>query len=127
MKNHSNPDSTNLDSLQQQLSELTERELQLRTTSENLKQLFELAPFGYQSLDENGYFLDVNQTWLNTLGRAREEVIGRNFTEFLDPDMAAPFLLIIFSNLKNSGPLNPLSSKCSEKTVQRLPFLLTVG
>lgn len=85
MDNQSNSDSADLDSLQNQLSELSEREQQLRTTSSNLKQLIDLAPFGYQSLDENGCFIDVNQTWLNTLGRTREEVIGKNFAEFLDP------------------------------------------
>ena len=96
MSNLSNPGSTELVSLKQQLSELTERELQLRTTYENLKQLFELAPFGYQSLDEDGNFLDVNQTWLNTLGRVREEVIGKNFTEFLDPAWQ-PFFLGLYA------------------------------
>ncbi len=102
MSDLSNPGSTELDSLKQQLSELTERELQLRTTYENLKQLFELAPFGYQSLDEDGCFLDVNQTWLNTLGRVREEVIGRNFTEFLDPAWQ-PFFLENFPKTRDRG------------------------
>lgn len=102
MSNLSNPGSTELVSLKQQLSELTERELQLRTTYENLKQLFELAPFGYQSLDEDGNFLDVNQTWLNTLGRVREEVIGKNFTEFLDPAWQ-PFFFENFPKFKECG------------------------
>jgi len=102
MSDLSNPGSTELVSLKQQLSELTERELQLRTTYENLKQLFELAPFGYQSLDEDGNFLDVNLTWLNTLGRVREEVIGKNFTEFLDPGWQ-PFFFENFPKFKECG------------------------
>jgi PAS domain S-box-containing protein len=102
MSDLSNTDSNELDSLKQQLSELRERELQLRTTYNNLKQLFELAPFGYQSLDEDGHLLDVNQTWLNTLGRVREDVIGRNFTEFLDPD-CQPFFSEDFPQFKKRG------------------------
>jgi two-component system, cell cycle sensor histidine kinase and response regulator CckA len=40
-----------------------------------LKVLYEKAPLGYQSLDENGHFIVVNQTWLDTLGYSREEVL----------------------------------------------------
>jgi len=52
----------------------------------HLKQLYDHAPFGYQSLDENGCLLEVNQTWLDKLGYCREEIIGKNFSEFLTPD-----------------------------------------
>jgi PAS domain S-box-containing protein len=55
--------------------------------SENLfKLLYEKAPLGYQSLDENGHFIVVNQTWLDSLGYTREEVIGKSFADFLHPD-----------------------------------------
>ena len=47
--------------------------------------LYEEAPLGYQSLDAEGCFLDVNQAWLDVLGYARDEVIGRSFAEFLTP------------------------------------------
>ena len=50
------------------------------------KELFEKAPLGYQSLDENGRFIVVNQAWLDTLGYTREEVIGKSFADFLHPD-----------------------------------------
>jgi len=50
------------------------------------KRLYEKAPLGYQSLDENGHFLVVNPTWLNTLGYTKEEVIGKSFSDFLHPD-----------------------------------------
>jgi len=59
-----------------------------RLTAENLllRHLYEQAPLGYQSLDENGCFLSVNQAWVNALGYEREEVIGHNFGDFLHPD-----------------------------------------
>ncbi|GAB7079268.1 PAS domain S-box protein [Megalodesulfovibrio paquesii] len=53
--------------------------------------LFEYAPMGYQSLDEAGNLLEVNATWLATLGYSAEEVLGRNFSEFLHPDWKAHF------------------------------------
>lgn len=56
------------------------------------KRLYEKAPLGYQSLDENGHFLVVNSTWLETLGYAKEEVIGKSFAEFLHPDWQDHFI-----------------------------------
>ncbi|EMS79789.1 PAS domain S-box protein [Desulfotignum phosphitoxidans] len=50
------------------------------------RMLYEKAPLGYQSLDENGRFIVVNQTWLDTLGYDREDVIGKSFADFLHPD-----------------------------------------
>ena len=55
-------------------------------SEERHRLLFENAPLGYQSLDANGHFLEVNQTWLDTLGYTREEVIGKSFGDFLHPD-----------------------------------------
>ena len=40
----------------------------------------------YQSLDENGNFIAVNQAFLAVLGYTRAEVVGRNFGEFLAPE-----------------------------------------
>ncbi|MDR2549819.1 MAG: PAS domain S-box protein [Desulfobulbus sp.] len=71
--------------------EPTKKAGSFRTDYESLKQLLELAPLGYQSLDENGLFIHVNQTWLEILGYSRDEVIGRDFTEFLHPDWRIPF------------------------------------
>ena len=50
---------------------------------ENYRLLFDYAPLGYQSLDVSGRLLDVNRTWTELLGYAREEVIGRLFREFI--------------------------------------------
>jgi len=53
--------------------------------------LYENAPLPYQSLDITGYILDVNPSWLNTLGYKREEVIGSDFSQFLHPDWVDHF------------------------------------
>jgi PAS domain S-box-containing protein len=50
--------------------------------------LYENAPLSYQSLNAEGNLIDVNPTWLNTLGYDREEVIGRYFGEFMTPESA---------------------------------------
>jgi len=52
---------------------------------ERFQLLFNKTPLGYQSLDINGNFIEVNQHWLDTLGYTREEVIGKWFGDFLSP------------------------------------------
>lgn len=62
-----------------------------RRSEERFAALFTQAPLGYQSLDENGCFIDVNQAWLATLGYGREEVIGAWFGDFLAPEYVDAF------------------------------------
>ncbi|MDO8964936.1 MAG: PAS domain S-box protein [Coriobacteriia bacterium] len=66
-------------------------EADLRASEERFAELFEQAPLGYQSLDEDGRFLEVNEMWLDTLGFAREEVLGAWFGDFLAPEFVEPF------------------------------------
>ena len=50
---------------------------------ERLRQLYENAPLGYQSLNAEGDLLSVNPAWLSVLGYTRDEVIGKWFGDFL--------------------------------------------
>jgi two-component system, cell cycle sensor histidine kinase and response regulator CckA len=84
--------------LEQKVKELDEEavkrkqaEKALRESEERFRVLYERAPLGYQSLDEHGHFLEVNQAWLDTLGYSREEVIGKSFGDFLHPDWVDHF------------------------------------
>ena len=82
-------DSAKIALLTRRITELEKREAQeqlLQTTYAQMKQLYEHAPFGYQSLDENGCLIEVNHTWLEKLGYRREDAIGKKFSEFLRPE-----------------------------------------
>ena len=59
---------------------------QLEQSEERFKTLFQEAPLGYQSLDANGNFLEVNEQWLAMLGYTRDEVIGKWFGDFVAPE-----------------------------------------
>ncbi|MCF6188793.1 MAG: PAS domain S-box protein, partial [Desulfobulbaceae bacterium] len=76
-----------------------------KTNEERYRQLFERAPLAYQSLDENGCILDVNQAWLETFGYCREEVIGRHITKFLEPN-SRQILLQQFPLFKETGSIS---------------------
>ena len=93
MIEHGPADSSELNFLRNRVAELEAAATDLGRDYVHLKRLFERAPMAYQSLDENGCFLAVNQAWLDTLGYSRNEVIGRNFGEFLHPDWQNHFLM----------------------------------
>jgi PAS domain S-box-containing protein len=63
----------------------------LKESEEHFRMLFEKAPVGYQSLDENGCFLEVNETWLSILGYERDDVTGKWFGDFLSSEYVDAF------------------------------------
>ncbi len=63
----------------------------LLVSKELYLKMFEKAPICYQSLDENGNFLMVNQAWLDTLGYRKEEVLGKWFGDFISPEYVEAF------------------------------------
>lgn len=67
------------------ITESKQSEKALQESEERFQLLFNKAPLGYQSLDFEGNFIEVNQQWLDTLGYTRSEVIGKWFGDFLSP------------------------------------------
>ena len=68
--------------------ELIEAKDKTEESERKFKLLYENAPLSYQSLDTNACLIDVNPTWLQTLGYKREEVIGRPFSDFMTSESA---------------------------------------
>ncbi|MDA3790571.1 MAG: PAS domain S-box protein [Desulfobacula sp.] len=80
------------DELEQAVHNLKRSEEVLQDNEMRFQLLFERAPIAYQSLDEDGNFIEVNPPWLDILGYTREEVIGKSFSEFLHPDWKYHFM-----------------------------------
>jgi PAS domain-containing protein len=97
--------------------EYTRQLRDMTTWADQQAELFGLfhehLPVAYQSLDENGCFLEVNQEWLNALGYEREEVIGKCFRDFLTNEGIALFDEK-FHELKSSG-----EKQCAELDMAR--------
>jgi len=88
------------------------RELQqtveaLRESEGRFRNLYEKAPLGYQSLDEEGRVIDVNQAWLTMLGYEKEEVVGRWIGDFLTSQQRE-LLMERFPRFKASGDIHGL-------------------
>ena len=66
-------------------------QLELERSESQFRKLYENAPIAYQSLDIEGNFVTVNQAWLHTMGYSIEDVLGRNFSEFLNPESIKHF------------------------------------
>jgi len=79
-------------------------EEQLTEEKEKFQNLYERAPLSYQSLDENGCFINVNNEWLDALGYTKEEVIGKSFGDFIHPEWAEHFKEN-FSRFKSMGEI----------------------
>lgn len=105
----------------QDVTEIKNSELALLKTKivaeeseEKYRALYDNAPLSYQSLDEDGCFIDVNPMWLKTLGYEREEVIGQWYGDFLHPDFVDHFR-INFPEFKKRGCISDVQFKLRRK------------
>lgn len=80
----------------------------------------ENIPLGYQSLDENGCVLAVNQAYLDTLGYSHEEIIGKSFQDFLATDCREQFN-INYARLKSAGELHGVEFEIVKKDGSIIP------
>lgn len=71
------------------ITDIKRKEIQYLENEKRFRLFYEHAPLSYQSLDSKGCIIDVNPSWLNTLGYKREEVIGRPFSDIMTPKSAS--------------------------------------
>ena len=58
----------------------------LRETEKRFRKIFEEAAIGMSLGDLEGRLLDVNPAWLKMLGYEKDEVVQKNFKDFLHPE-----------------------------------------
>jgi PAS domain S-box-containing protein len=63
----------------------------IKESEDKFRLYYDNAPLPYQSLDAKGCILEVNKTWYKLMGYARDEVIGKSFKKFLQPDYKKVF------------------------------------
>jgi PAS domain S-box-containing protein len=77
--------------LEMQNEQLRETTEQLELTSNKYQDLYEFAPVGYLTLDQNGIILEANLTSAKFLNVDRSRIIGRRFAFFMVPDQLPSF------------------------------------
>ncbi len=68
------------------ITDLKHAETELKSSEERYRALYGRTPVMMHSIDADGRLLVVSDTWLESLGYTREEVIGRRSSEFLTPE-----------------------------------------
>ena len=102
-------------------------EAQVRELADELQDLYDHAPVGYHSLDAHGLFVRMNQTELEWLGYAREEVVGRmRFSDLLAPASREGFELN-FERFKASGTARDQAYNLFRKDGTILSVLLSAS
>ncbi len=99
-----NADAQEIANLKARIAKLERSEAHHQKKYEHLHQFYNRAPIGYQVLDKKAALIEINQAWLNKFGYSREEVMGRNFRDFLAPEWHAHFEEN-FSNTASTGQI----------------------
>jgi PAS domain S-box-containing protein len=82
--------------------------------------LYDNAPCGYHSLNEKGVFVNVNNTLATWLGYSKEEMIGREFSEFL-PASEVPIYKSRYPDFVNRGRVTDVEFPMQCKDGSELP------
>jgi PAS domain S-box-containing protein len=108
-------------------SDITERkkaEETLISSEKRFRELFDHTPIAYQSLDEKGRFIDVNEDWLSMTGYEEEDVIGRRFDEFWSEETKHLFP-VAFETLKADCVVDKVELTLRKKDGELIEVLLT--
>ena len=80
--------------------------------NEDYKLMCDNFSLAYQSLDEEGNFISVNEAWLKLFGYAKEQVIGKWFGDFIHPDLVEHFKTN-FPKFKQEGSAKAVFEMCT--------------
>jgi PAS domain S-box-containing protein len=99
-------------------------EQSLRQASETIKDIYDNAPCGYHSLDENGVFLEINNTWLQWIKYQREEVVNKMHFYQLLAEHEVPAFHEAFTRFKSEGKVSDLMFEVVRKDGSTFIILL---
>ncbi|MBX7166622.1 MAG: PAS domain S-box protein [Pirellulales bacterium] len=101
-------------------------EAALRQAGERIRDLYDQAPCGYHSLDENGTIVEINRTALEWLGYSRDEVVGRMHISQIAAEPAER-VRERFERMKQQGYLKDVEIDLRRRDGTTFPALLNVA
>lgn len=105
------------------LKKRTDAERDLQRSMKEVRDLYNQAPIGYHSIDENGQFVDMNRTLLLWLQYDLNEIIGKPFTSIISPDDMEVFKSN-FPKFKMNGFIENLEYDFIRKDGTTFPIIL---
>lgn len=112
-------------SIHQDVTERKRIQEALKKSAEEIEDLYDHAPCGYHSLDENGLVIRMNHTELEWLGYGREDIVGKmHFYDLLTPGSKQVFHEN-FPYFLQTGYVHDLEFEIRRKDGTLLPVLLS--
>jgi PAS domain S-box-containing protein len=99
-------------------------EEKLKHAMNDITDLYDNAPCGYHSLNENGFFVNVNNTLATWLGYSKNEIIGREFSDFL-PLSEVPIYKTRYPELVRVGRVSDVELSMQAKDGNYVPVLIS--
>ena len=112
--------------VQTRTAELAEANRTLAEHVEEIAALYNRVPCGYHSLAPDGRVLAINDTELDWLGYAREDVVGRPITDFMAPESQA-FFAATFPRFLREGLLRDAELEFVCRDGSRLSALVSAN
>ncbi len=107
------------------LNRISQERLAMRRSADEMRDLYEHAPCGYHSLDAEGRIVKINQTELDWLGYARDEVIGRLHVSAILSDSSREIFDQRFDAFKRDGVLRDLVVELARKDGSTFPVMIS--
>jgi len=93
----------------------TQAETSLRSALDQIRDMYDNAPCGYHSINNEGKIIEINNTWLQWLQYKRHEIVNKiDFTTLLTP-MSAKQFSVSFDRLKKEGSIYDLDLEMIRK------------
>lgn len=112
----------------QELEQANENETQARHNIEKfsteIQDLYNNAPCGYHSIDEEARIIAINDTELKWLGYTREEVVGKLYVYDVLDEETAKSVRENFSTFKKNGSVRERRLTMRTKTGETFPVVL---
>ncbi len=103
-----------------EITDLINTEKQLKYSEAKFKMLYTQSPLPYQSLNQKGNILEINNAWLKMMGYEHDEVIGKNFSCFLSGKDKKTFKHK-FEKFKNRGSIKSIEMNLCAKAGKIIP------
>ena len=111
--------------VRERTAQLEEAAEAVRANALRIEDLYNHAPCGYHSLDENGMFVEINDTELEWLGYRRDEIVGvKSVTDVVTGESKKAFHEI-FPKFKERGFMTNIELEIVRKDGIVLPVLLS--